>query len=199
MEFTTRLCRSGDEQALSLVAQATILETYAGITDGRDLVQYVTAELSVADFSAMMASDRVRVWIAETVAGECAVGYAVTVSDEGAKPFSSFELKRLYIFYRFHGKGLGGRLMEDVLSFARQLKSEKIWLQVHEANTHAIEFYKRFGFYPDRGRSVSSWQGFLPSSDSRINPSALTLVAIADQRLMQVQRIRGCFREIEDV
>jgi ribosomal protein S18 acetylase RimI-like enzyme len=146
MEFTTRLCRSGDEQALSLVAQATILETYAGITDGRDLVQYVTAELSVADFSAMMASDRVRVWIAETVAGECAVGYAVTVSDEGAKPFSSFELKRLYIFYRFHGKGLGGRLMEDVLSFARQLKSEKIWLQVHEANTHAIEFYKRFGF-----------------------------------------------------
>jgi ribosomal protein S18 acetylase RimI-like enzyme len=26
------------------------------------------------------------------------------------------------------------------------LKSEKIWLQVHGANTHAIEFYKRFGF-----------------------------------------------------
>jgi ribosomal protein S18 acetylase RimI-like enzyme len=36
--------------------------------------------------------------------------------------------------------------MEDVLSFAKQLKSEKIWLQVHEANTHAIEFYERFGF-----------------------------------------------------
>jgi ribosomal protein S18 acetylase RimI-like enzyme len=146
MEFATRLCRPGDEQALSLVAQATILETYAGIADGRDLVQYVTAELSVADFSTMMASDRVRVWIAETVAGECAVGYAVAVSDEDANSFSSFELKRLYIFYRFHGKGLGRRLMEDVLSFAKQLKSEKIWLQVHEANTHAIEFYKRLGF-----------------------------------------------------
>jgi hypothetical protein len=36
MEFTTRVCRPGDEQALSLVAEATILETYAGITDGRD-------------------------------------------------------------------------------------------------------------------------------------------------------------------
>jgi hypothetical protein len=70
MEFTTRVCRPGDEQALSLVAEATILETYAGITDGRDLVQYVTAELSVANFSRMMGSDRVRVWIAETVAGE---------------------------------------------------------------------------------------------------------------------------------
>jgi ribosomal protein S18 acetylase RimI-like enzyme len=146
MEFTTRVCRPGDEQALSLVAVATILETYAGITTGRDLVQYVTAELSVANFSRMMGSDRVRVWIAETVAGECAVGYAVAVSDEDTKLFSSFELKRLYIFYRFHGKGLGRRLMEDVMSFAKQLKSEKIWLQVHGANTHAIEFYKRFGF-----------------------------------------------------
>jgi hypothetical protein len=65
MEFATRLCRPGQAQALSLVAQATILETYAGITDGHDLVQYVTAELSVADFSTMIASDRVRVWIVE--------------------------------------------------------------------------------------------------------------------------------------
>ena len=36
--------------------------------------------------------------------------------------------------------------MEDVLSFAGNMQSEKIWLQVHEANNHAIEFYKRFGF-----------------------------------------------------
>jgi diamine N-acetyltransferase len=66
MEFTTRVCRPGDEQMLSLVAQATILETYAGITDGRDLVQYVSAELSVANFGRMMGGDPVRIWIAET-------------------------------------------------------------------------------------------------------------------------------------
>jgi hypothetical protein len=39
MEFTPRVCRPGDEQTLSLVAEATILETCAGITDGRDLIQ----------------------------------------------------------------------------------------------------------------------------------------------------------------
>jgi diamine N-acetyltransferase len=146
MEFATRLCRPGDEQALSLVAQATILETYAGIGDGHDLVEYAAAELSVADFSRILATDRARIWIAETIVGECAVGYAVAISDEDTESFSSFELKRLYVFYRFHGNGLGRRLMEDVLSFAKRLKSEKIWLQVHEANNHAIEFYKRFGF-----------------------------------------------------
>ena len=94
----------------------------------------------------MLQSDRVRAWIGETSAGKCAVGYAVAVSDEGVKSFSSFELKRLYIFYRFHGNGLGGALMEEVLSFAKRENSERIWLQVHEANNHAIEFYERFGF-----------------------------------------------------
>jgi diamine N-acetyltransferase len=146
MEFVTRPCKPGDERALSLVAQATLLETYAGITDGDDLITYVNAELTVAEFSRMLASDRGQAWIAETTAGKCPVGYAVAVSDEDAQSFSSFELKRLYLFYRFHGHRLGRRLMQEVLSFARHKRSEKIWLQVHEGNHHAIEFYKRFGF-----------------------------------------------------
>lgn len=120
------------------------METYAGITNDGDLVKYVTS--LVDESSRMLADDRFRAWIAETSIGNCAVRYAVAVDDEDTRSFSSFELKRLYIFYRFHGKGLGERLMEEVLSFAKRMKSETIWLQVHEANQHAIEFYKRFGF-----------------------------------------------------
>jgi diamine N-acetyltransferase len=146
VEFIIRPCRGGDERALSLVAQATILETYAGITDGDDLVSYVNAELTVDDFSRFLANDRIRTWISETTVGRCPVGYALAVSDEGPKLFSSFELKRLYVFYRFHGKRLGKRLMEEVLSFAREKNTARIWLQVHEANLHAIRFYNRVGF-----------------------------------------------------
>jgi len=104
--FVTRACKAGDARALSVVAQATILETYAGITNGDDLIAYVNAELTVADFERMLASDHIRAWVAETSAGKCAVGYAVAVSDGDAKSFSSFELKRLYVFYRFHRSGL---------------------------------------------------------------------------------------------
>jgi ribosomal protein S18 acetylase RimI-like enzyme len=146
MEFSTRVCKPGDELALSLVGQATILETYAGIADGDDLIKYASAEMSVAAFAESFADGGFRAWIAETSVGKCPVGYAVAVSDETWKLFSSFELKRLYIFYRFHGSGLGKKLMQDVLSFAKGMKSDKMWLQVHEANHHAIDFYKRFGF-----------------------------------------------------
>jgi ribosomal protein S18 acetylase RimI-like enzyme len=146
MEFTTRVCVPGDEKALSLIAQATVLESYAGIVDGLDLIAHVTTTLTPQEFGQMVASERVRTWIAETVPGRCIVGYAMAVADEDTESFFSFELKRLYLLYRFHGSGLGKRLMEEVLSFAGQMKSERIWLQVHEANPHAIEFYKRFGF-----------------------------------------------------
>jgi hypothetical protein len=90
MEVVTRRCKPGDERALSVVAQATILETYAGITDGDDLITYVNAELTAADFSRMLQNDGVRAWTGETSAGKCAVGYAVAVSDEGVKSFSTF-------------------------------------------------------------------------------------------------------------
>jgi len=63
MEFVTRPCRLGDEQALSLVAQATILETYAGNTDSDDLITYANAELTVADFG--------RIWQAIAYAHRC--------------------------------------------------------------------------------------------------------------------------------
>jgi len=93
-----------------------------------------------------LAKDGVRAWMVETIAVKCPIGYALAVSDEDEGAFSSFELKRLYLFYRFHGNRLGKKLLEAVLSFAKEERSERIWLQVHEANNHAIEFYRRFGF-----------------------------------------------------
>jgi hypothetical protein len=46
MEFSTRVCKLGDKQALSLFGRSTILETYAGITDGDDLIEYFTTKMT---------------------------------------------------------------------------------------------------------------------------------------------------------
>ena len=63
MEFCTRVCKPGNEQALSLVGQATILETYAGIGDGDDLIKYASTEMTADVFRRDLASDGFRAWL----------------------------------------------------------------------------------------------------------------------------------------
>jgi ribosomal protein S18 acetylase RimI-like enzyme len=146
MDFQLRRCGPGDESAVSLIGQATILETYAGIAEGSDLYSYVTTGLSVESFRRLLASDRACAWIVETAVGKCAVGYALLLGGDGTEPFSVAELERLYLLYRFHGLGLGKRLMDEALSFARSKNTKSMSLRVNSLNEHAIAFYERYGF-----------------------------------------------------
>jgi diamine N-acetyltransferase len=146
MEFALRVCGPGDETELSLIGQATILETYAGIAEGADLYDYVSSALSVDKFAALLSSDRVRAWTVETAVGSSVVGYALAIVAEDRAAFSQTELERLYILYRFHGLGLGKRLMDAVLEHARANKTSVLRLRVNSQNQNAIDFYERYGF-----------------------------------------------------
>lgn len=146
MDFSLRRCGPGDEPGLSVLGQATILETYAGIAEGSDLYAYVTKSLSAEQFRDLLASDRACAWVAETAVGSCAVGYALLLSGEGEEPFGATELERLYVLYRFHGLGLGKRLMDEAIAFARAKNSSVMTLRVNSMNAHAIAFYERYGF-----------------------------------------------------
>jgi ribosomal protein S18 acetylase RimI-like enzyme len=146
VEFVVRLCGSGDEEALSLVGQGTILETYAGITEGADLYEYVANKLSVESFRKTLAGDSARAWLVETEVGRCAVGYALVLPCDDAATFEKMELERLYVFYRFHGLGLGKRVMDEVLAFARTRATKVVSLRVNAQNTQSIAFYERYGF-----------------------------------------------------
>ena len=58
------------------------------------------------------------------------------------------ELKRLWLLTEYHGKGLGYRMLQELLSFAREMGYKKIRLEtapVHQKR--ALELYKREGFY----------------------------------------------------
>ena len=57
------------------------------------------------------------------------------------------ELKRLWLLFEYHGQGLGYRMMQELLSFARAHGYQRMWLETDEAHqTRAFEFYKRLGF-----------------------------------------------------
>jgi ribosomal protein S18 acetylase RimI-like enzyme len=48
----------------------------------------------------------------------------------------------------YHGKGLGYRMMQELLSFARGKGYSRMRLETDQAHQNrAFEFYKRLGFY----------------------------------------------------
>lgn len=57
------------------------------------------------------------------------------------------ELRSLYLLEKYHGKGYGKKLMQNVLSFAKEQGYSEIILDTIEADSKkAIGLYKRFGF-----------------------------------------------------
>ena len=58
------------------------------------------------------------------------------------------ELKRLWLLSEYHGRGLGYRMMQELLSFAREKGYHRMRLETDQiAQSRAFEFYKRLGFY----------------------------------------------------
>ena len=109
MTWRVRRAAPADAAALSLVASASFLETFAGILDGADIVAHCAANNAPAKFTAWAGDPRGTVSIAETSAGTAPIGYSVlTVPDLPVAPAAGdLELKKIYLLSRFHGSGLG--------------------------------------------------------------------------------------------
>jgi len=58
------------------------------------------------------------------------------------------ELKRLWLLFEYHGQGLGYRMMQELLMFARQKQYQRMRLETNQDHQNrAFNFYKRLGFY----------------------------------------------------
>jgi len=58
------------------------------------------------------------------------------------------ELKRVWLLFEYHGKGLGYRMIQELLAFAREKGYQRIRLETDRHDqSRAYELYKRLGFY----------------------------------------------------
>lgn len=58
------------------------------------------------------------------------------------------ELKRVWLLFEYHGKGLGYRMIQELFMFARAKGYKKIRLETdRDDQRRAYELYKRLGFY----------------------------------------------------
>ncbi len=147
-ELSIRLAAPDDARALSLLGSATMLETYAELVDGPDIVAHCENRHSVAVYAAWLADPSVVIWIAETIRRN-AVGYLVlmpaTLPDDAPHP-DDLEVQRIYVLSRYHGTGIGHALMTRAIEESARRGARQVVLGVLKRNTRAVAFYRRQGF-----------------------------------------------------
>lgn len=147
--ITIRRCGSGDEIALSIVGQASFLDTFAGILSGRDILGHCVRQHSSEKYADWLRNPASAAWIAEVEPGQAPVGYLVLTKPDlpmaDVSPDDA-EVKRVYLLSRFRGAGLGRRLMLEAETYARAHGVRRLLLGVYSGNGAAISFYERLGY-----------------------------------------------------
>jgi putative acetyltransferase len=58
------------------------------------------------------------------------------------------ELKRLWLLFEYHGRGLGYRMIQELFAFARGKGYRRVWLETdRDHQGRALTLYRRLGFY----------------------------------------------------
>jgi ribosomal-protein-alanine N-acetyltransferase len=94
---------------------------------------------SAASFDGMVINPRVRFVVAEDEGA--VVGYSVLMY-----AFPDADLANLAVAPAARGKGIGRRLVENVVDDARTAGIEEIYLEVRDSNARAIALYESAGF-----------------------------------------------------
>ncbi|HEX7850455.1 MAG TPA: GNAT family N-acetyltransferase [Sphingomonas sp.] len=140
---------AADAAALSLVASACFLETFAGILQGVDIVAHCAKANSQVAFEGWAADTDSRVVVAEIASGGAPIGYSVLTPPDfpavDTHP-DDIELRRIYTLPRAHGTGLGAALMAQALLDARAMGRKRVLLGVYAGNDRARAFYEKQGF-----------------------------------------------------
>jgi ribosomal protein S18 acetylase RimI-like enzyme len=173
MPWRLRRAEEGDAPALSLVAAASFLETFAGILSGDDIVAHVTNKSAPAMFARWIADPVSIATLATHPDGDAPVGYTVLTTPDAVGDImpGDIELRRIYTLSTARGTGLGSALMDRAITDARALGHTRMLLGVLATNHRACAFYERQGFsvVADRRFKVgATWH------DDRVYARALT-------------------------
>lgn len=155
-EVAVRACTVQDCAALALVGAATFLEAFAGTLDGKAIVAHCAKQHSVETYVKYLSLPDSKAWLAETAVGAAPVGYALLTKPDlpldDLGPLDT-ELKRIYLFSRFHGKGAGQMLLDRSVASATEMGMERLLLGVYRENPRGLAFYRKNGFV-DAGTRV---------------------------------------------
>ncbi len=148
-DAVVRQATAEDAPALSVLGQATFLETFSTDIPGANLIDHCRREHAEAYYAAALARPATCAWIAELAATGAPVAYAMVcppdIPEADPQP-DDLELKRIYTLWRFLGIGVGATLMARARAYARAAGARRLLLGVYGGNDRAVAFYRRQGF-----------------------------------------------------
>lgn len=132
-------------------------EVYAEEYGWRGPFEGVCAQI-VADYVQNFDAKLEKCWIAE-MSGE-RVGCVMLVKDDPkAKKADVARIRLLLLDAKARGMGLGARLVEDCISFARAKGYRRVTLWTHKELTAARAIYAKFGFVKTGEEVHDDWHG----------------------------------------
>ena len=143
-----RQATTEDAALLASVGSALFAQTFAAANTDDNLREYLTHAFGEEQQSRELADANNVFWIAEADNGE-AIGYAHIKLDSRTHALQlerPAELSRIYADQRYHGVGVGQRLLAQCIDTAKAHGNTHLWLGVWEKNPRAIAFYKKHGF-----------------------------------------------------
>jgi len=148
IDAEARPCIPGDEASLALVGQATFLETFAGVLDGKDILAHCAQAHAIGLYRSWLQDPGYALWIVEASPGNAPIGYMVVAPSQLPLPGTTgdLELKRIYLLGRFQGSGLGKELVATAVAHSAAAGAKRLLLGVYARNASAIAFYERSGF-----------------------------------------------------
>jgi diamine N-acetyltransferase len=148
-----------DALCIGALGTQVFLDTYATQGIRETLAHEVLEHFSLQAITALIAEPLITFILVE--ADNHLIGFAQLRRD-AAQPLiiasHAVELQRLYVQRRFHGHGIGKRLLQHVEAWAAEHSATSVWLTAWSGNGHAREFYSRQG-YRDAGATHYVFRG----------------------------------------
>ena len=139
---------AADGDLLSYLSKKTFEDTFRGTCTGEDLQGFVDSAFSPATILQELKDENDSYFIAWH--GNTVAGYMRLKEDyseyHAIKKYNALELKRIYVLESYHGKKVGGALMQFAVNLATEKNFDTLWLGVWEHNVKARTFYRKWGF-----------------------------------------------------
>lgn len=103
------------------------------------------------------------------LSGDTVVGNAIVERNRVARYSHRAEIS-ITVLRDFWGKGIGTRLMQMMIDFAKESGIEILYLEARADNARAISLYEKFGF-----KSIGTYKGFFKIENQYFDAVLMTL------------------------